>query len=537
MKKIIFSLMAACTVSFSSCSDSFLELSNPSALSPEYFPKTIEDMELIVNALYAQPNSMHMYGFYMMGKHSFICDHTVDMAWSADQVWNQQALHEVSADNENILLLWDGLYKTVNAANTVIEEADRFKGESTPEVTARLSQIRGEGLFWRAWAHQHLVQYWGEGFPCNGDGDKLGVPLRTRTATSIDQVNLMRSTVNEVYEQIRKDYVEAESLLPESWSERPNKPRPTKWTCRSFKGQTELYAGNYGDAAKDLKEVIDKSGKRLADYAEYEKMFNDDQPQFNDESILELNFKEGSSSTGWGNWNGAEGSMHIALIALCYTNPEGKPAASSWSNLCFNDANIDRFGSDPRLKIAALEPGTPVVMNGVETVVSKYILDRKNDDYRGWSVRKYNYLKKSAAETQMTCGVNMYLMRLADVYQMYAEACIKNGDDASAREYLNKVRRRAYNLPVDTPAEIDIKSSGTQLFDDLVEERFKEFCGEGVQHWVDLCRWKRLDKELKDWYPQTLSGTPRYEARDLYYPIPQKELDANASIVQSPAWK
>lgn len=529
--------MAACAISFSSCSDSFLELSNPSALSPEYFPKTIDDMELIVNALYAQPNSMHMYGFYMMGKHSFICDHTVDMAWSADQVWNQQVLHEVSPDNENILLLWDGLYKTVNAANTVLEEAEGFKGERTSAVEARLSQIRGEALFWRGWAHQHLVQYWGEGFPCNGDGDKLGVPLRVRTASSIDQVNLERSSVSEVYAQIIQDYAEAEGLLPDSWSDRANKPRPTKWTCRSFKGQAELYVGNYGQAATDLKEVLDKSGKRLVDYSEYEKMFNDDQPKFNDESILELNFKEGSASSGWGNWNGAEGSMHISVIALCYLGEDGNPAASAWSNLCFNDANIDRFGSDPRLKIAAIEPGTPVIMNGVQTVTTKYMLDRENPTYRGWAVRKYQYLTKSAAETQLTCGINMYLMRLADVYQMYAEASYRNGDEATAREYLNKVRRRAYNLPIDSPSDIDIKSSGTQLFEDLVEERFKEFCGEGVQHWVDVCRWKRLDKELKDWYPVTLSGTPRYDARDLYYPIPQKELDANASIEQSPAWK
>ena len=184
-----------------------------------------------------------------------------------------------------------------------------------------------------------------------------------------------------------------------------------------------------------------------------------------------------------------------------------------------------------------MEPGTPVIMNDVQTVTCKYILDRKNDDYRGWAVRKYQYLKKSAASSQLTCGINMYLMRLADVYQMYAEASLKNGDEATAREYLNKVRRRAYDLPIDSPSDIDLKSSGDQLFNDLVEERFKEFCGEGVQHWVDVCRWKRLDKEIKEWYSVTLSGMPRYDARDLYYPIPQKELDANAAIVQSPAWK
>ena len=43
---------------------------------------------------------------------------------------------------------------------------------------ARLSQMKGEALFWRGWAHQQLVAFFGEGYPCNGDGDKKGVPVR-----------------------------------------------------------------------------------------------------------------------------------------------------------------------------------------------------------------------------------------------------------------------------------------------------------------------------------------------------------------------
>lgn len=46
MKKLVILLAAALT--FNSCSDSFLDLSNPSALSPSVYPKSMADMETIV---------------------------------------------------------------------------------------------------------------------------------------------------------------------------------------------------------------------------------------------------------------------------------------------------------------------------------------------------------------------------------------------------------------------------------------------------------------------------------------------------------
>ena len=111
----------------------------------------------------------------------------------------------------------------------------------------------------------------------------------------------------------------------------------------------------------------------------------------------------------------------------------------------------------------------------------------------------------------LACGINIYLMRLADVYLMYAEACLRSQDETTAKEYINKVRRRAYDKPITLPSDIDIASSGDALWNDLREERFKEFCGEGVQHWCDVCRWKTLKDELEKWYPKTLAGPTVYD--------------------------
>ena len=51
MKKLVILLAAALT--FNSCSDSFLDLSNPSALSPSVYPKSMADMETIVTSVCA----------------------------------------------------------------------------------------------------------------------------------------------------------------------------------------------------------------------------------------------------------------------------------------------------------------------------------------------------------------------------------------------------------------------------------------------------------------------------------------------------
>lgn len=525
MKKIIIILISILT--FNSCSDSFLDLSDPSTLSPNYFPATMSDMESLMTSCYAEVICFELYGKRVMAKHSFIVDHTADMAWTADPYWNQQATNQVSSDNGYVQTLWWGYYKVIQCANMVLAEAEKIdKTSFTEDELNRLSQMRGEAFFWRAWGHLQLVQFWGEGFPCNGDGEKQGVPIRTQVATTSDEMNLKRNTVNEVYTQILSDLSEAEKLLPDHWVNRADFPRPSKYAVKSFIGQVNLFKGDYENAKTYLKDVIDNSGKQLVPFEEYSKMFNETQTEFNSESILEINLKDGSSS-GWGNWSGGEGSMHAFVASLCFINPDGNVEAAGWGNVFFHDANIERFGSDPRLHITALEPGTPVVMNGNSTVTAKY--KDVEDDIKGWSIKKYVPLTYSTYETSCCVGINMYLMRLADVYLMYAEACQASGDEANAREYVNRVRRRAYS----GDSSYDIKSSGDQLRDDIREERFLELCAEGVQHLVDICRWKTMDKEIQKWYSKTRSGVPHYDAKDLYYPIPKKEMEDNPNMTQS----
>jgi len=533
MKKGLIILLCAFTLT--SCSEDFLDISNPTGLSPQYFPRTMADMEQVVTSIYGQMTQVGLFGKRIFAKGTFITDHTVDMAWTADANWNQLATNEITSGNTYVGTLWYGFYKMISCANTVLDNIGKIdRNKFTEEDILRLSQMEGEALFWRGWAHQQLVSIWGEGFPVNGDGNKLGVPIRLTVASSPEKLNISRSTVDDVYAQILADYQAAEKLLPSVWSSSKDYPRPTSFAVKSYIGQLNLYMGKNDVAKTVLKDVIDNSGKELVSFEEYEQMFNEKQTKFNRESILEINLKNGNSGANF--WN-SEGSQYALLAALCFKNAKGATEAAGWGNIFFHDSNIQRFGTDPRLHIVALQPGTSVTMRGVKTEVVRY--KDIEETYKGWSMRKYIPMDACVGDKPYvgnSVGINMYLMRLADVYLMYAEACLTDDED-TAREYINKVRRRAYNLPIDIPSEIDITSSGAALVDDLREERFKEFCGEGIQHWIDVCRWKSLKDEITRWYTKTRSGIPTFDEKDLYYPIPRAEIENNPNMKQSKGYE
>ena len=75
--------------------------------------------------------------------------------------------------------------------------------------------------------------------------------------------------------------------------------------------------------------------------------------------------------------------------------------------------------------------------------------------------------------------------RLAEIYLNYAEAKFELGDEATAREYVNLVRRRpSVNMP-DIPASV----TGEDLRKKIVNERKIELAFED-QRYFDVMRWQ-----------------------------------------------
>jgi hypothetical protein len=150
---------------------------------------------------------------------------------------------------------------------------------------------------------------------------------------------------------------------------------------------------------------------------------------------------------------------------------------------------------------------------------------------------------------QQRTEINSYMLRLADVYLIYAEAVLGNQastTDALALQYFNAVRARA---------GLGAKSSIN--YDDIFNERFLEFAMEG-QAWYDFVRLhyynpaKALDMLSKQdrgsyrVYPNALtnatswkvvSATPAFypvTEANFYIPYPSTELTVAPNLNKPP---
>jgi hypothetical protein len=183
----------------------------------------------------------------------------------------------------------------------------------------------------------------------------------------------------------------------------------------------------------------------------------------------------------------------------------------------------------------------PVVIDG-ETYLS-YNTDGSNS---GYVFRKFvrNYAGQGRSDGDFTWPV----MRLADVYLMYAEAVneVNGGPTVEAIEAVNRVRRRG-NLPDLLP---HMMADKTSFFNAIEQERIVELVGEGHRSF-DLRRWRALERV---WGPP---GSPGVWRRDTHganqqryfqnlteldyqrcyiFRIPPGERDRNDNLTQNTPW-
>jgi starch-binding outer membrane protein, SusD/RagB family len=183
----------------------------------------------------------------------------------------------------------------------------------------------------------------------------------------------------------------------------------------------------------------------------------------------------------------------------------------------------------------------PVTINGVK--LTTYNTDGCNS---GYVFRKFvrNYAGQGRADGDYAWPV----MRLADVYLMYAEATNEvSGPQADAIELVNKIRKRA-----SLPALAATKTTNKQVFFDAIEqERIVELIGEG-QRSFDLRRWRAIEKvwggpggpgvwridtygaNQQRYYQNTSDRT--YQ-QNYIFRIPPSERDRNPNLTQNAPWE
>jgi hypothetical protein len=564
-----------------SCSESFLDVTNTNTLPGNTIPSRMLDVELLVADVYGRLR----YGYldaYPQARIGYSASHNADQAYS-DNNFDAGAQVNFNPNSSDVAEMWSKHYENINKANATLDAIAKIKTNGTvltDDDKTNLLYREGEVRFIRAFNYYYLINFFGETFITSPeDRGKKGVPLIKKVAVELPETKVPRASIGEVWDFIKSDLRAAQVLLDKKTWSGADQARVSIWAVKAFLGKCLVFTQQWDSARVVLKDVIDNSGKTLVPYDVYRDIFVN-KNKFSDESIFELNYNDKQINGGWQNTTDAITYLPIIISPSFITVADDGTESTDcngFCNLMIHDKSLARFGwtdttkqtysrpeyismsndirnnksVDPRLWVSVQQPRLDTIyIDGKPKPISKNkgegIQDVIKERY-GWSFRKFTLTNRgiwSGATSQI--AMNLPWLRMADVYLLYAEAMAKpGGDEVIALEFINKVRRRGYGLPINVAnASIDYKSlndataasSDDHLHNNpLAYERWVELFGEHGSWWFDVCRWKMGQQETQ-YYQRVATGELRWnDNRSYALPIPQTEINGN-SIVQNPGY-
>ena len=472
--------MLGVSLLFTGCSD-FLDSEDNSSISGDSFYQTEEDCRAATAPLYSKVwfhfNDKFYYG---MGDGR---GYNLRAPYS-DYIYPYTDLNE-SGLTGSLVQAWESFYIVVQQANKVINsiKAGKMSEEVKPQYIA-------EARFMRGVAYYYLTMLWGNVI-LNENSDEL-----------VSNPIVAPCPATDVFEFAMRDLEYAAKYLPETSYANG---RVNRYSAFAMLSRVYLtYAGyssnpnsgsrngEYLEMAKKaaLKVMENKQFSLMDDYADLFKIENNN----NSETLFALQWVAKSDVYGESNT--------IQNYFAYGSDVTGTDRA--WGGATVAQPNVvwEYEQGDTRRKATWMAYGDfyPELMSDKGGLQMEYSETQLN-------CKKYvcGSSKDNASITYGSTPINTYMIRLAEVYLNYAEACfgtdltltaIKTGDiesdskvtatlgtnavctDAKALECYNAIRQRAGLAPA--------KKQFT--FDDLRRERRLEFCLEG-QYWYDMTRW------------------------------------------------
>jgi starch-binding outer membrane protein, SusD/RagB family len=381
---------------------------------------------------------------------------------------------------------WRSFFIVVAQSNITISNINKYAGDGVSPGIKRMAIA--EARFMRALAYRFLVMNWG------------AVPIIENNADRLFDTTITRNTVKSVWKFITKEMKELSADLPET----PLRTgRLTKWAAEGMLARFYLNrAGVEANGAGPRNQSFLDSAKYYADRVitnskyslqkNYADLFLYPYDN-NTESIFSLQWV--FSPGAWGTQNSTPAYLGYSSDIANGDGWGGDKGATFWmlkqyEGLVANtrDDTIKGRTLDQRLKATFMLPGYyyPEITQVTGGVKTKLTFPNNTGDVSYASIKKYVTGKAEDVggnAAQQYYGNDTYMMRLAEMYLIYAEATLGNSastNDAKALLYFNKVHTRAGlpefgTLPTPQPLTLDI----------ILKERFVEFAMEGMG-WYDL---------------------------------------------------
>lgn len=446
--------------------------------------------------------------------------------------------------------LWTNAWYAIRKANLGIANLGNLVSATEEERNL----IEGQLYFFRAWFHFMVMEWWG------------GMPYVDTVFAADENPTLPRLTWQECAEKCVADFDHAAALLPIDWDDTTagkttlgkNNMRINKIMCLAYKGKTLLWAGSPlmnwasggskeynaelckrgAEALGEALQLTESTGRyELADMSEYNDIFllHNSNGTLNGvkEAIFQENLIDYDSRWRWNMINdfrpqSIESSGIKCYPTANYVNYFGMQNGYPIEDMTKADAESGYDPTypwknrDPRFYKVIMFDGVKFKSTGgASGTVELFTNGRESEEANANKGCFTGYMNMKLCP-QLMNTVDGYkennimilnLMRLADVYLMYAEAAaVGYGSpqgkattySLTAEEAINKVRDRA------GVAHVLDKFLGntTDFLSEVRRERAVELAFEGFR-FMDLRRWMLLTQS-----PYTLKTKIEFDRAD-----------------------
>ena len=407
----------------------------------------------------------------------------------SDQFLKQTlVIPETNGDN-----MWISHYKSIVNLNGVLKSVADGRMNGTQED---IDKLVGQVKFLRAFDYFILVRLFG------------GIPLYTEASGSPIENPLPRASLEEVYDQIISDLLEAKKFLPVVWPS-GQEARMKKYAAQAL--LTKVYLTRATAPLNQTEYYVQARAEALS-------IINaSENPPRLVQDVHDVFKTENKYSTEM-IWSFNSSDIDDAISAKIY----GPGEMRGWDD---HPASV---------KMATEWPDQPRKEAYLRTEI---IRDGEVLPYQSWStqspaIKKWSlpYVTQEEFDTFRNYN-NFPVLRYPDVLLMFAEADnrVSGGPTSAAVDAVNQVIDRA-NGWVDNPdyPRVTAAMSMNEFEEAVLLERHFELCFE-YDRLFDLYRKRILDRESPLWIEN-------FSEDDYLWPIPQNDLMQNPLLTQNPGY-
>lgn len=466
-RHILYLSILLLSISISSCDD-FLEEVNPNTITDVSFWETEDDFTKGLIATYSSLQSGSVMGSDNATTGHVKSDLVTPNPWGSAQLEIHN--YNVSNVNSTVVSKWHQSYTGIFRANQVLEYLKEAKLSESFKVSieAEARFLRGIYYFWLA-----------------SNYNKGSIIIHTSVPKTMEDYYKPLSSKEDVYALIIEDLKFAQDNLPRT---RPNAQlgRATWGAATAKLGKLYLYEGMYGEALAEFKKIIDSGIYSLTP----EISWNFDlEHEWNSESIFEVNYTLATNPV-------QSNSRAVNIAPQEAGGSRSIEAAYNFIELCKKDP-IDP--ADPRNagKIYSIRAHATICFKGDNQIfyqrpTSAYPFIVNQEAH----IKKFQNWTWANERSDGRSGINEKVIRLADVYLMYAETVLKtSGDITEAIKYVNLIRKRSGVLQLNE-AGFDVNSLMTHIM--RVERPLELFAEGHMIRWQDIKRWGIVKQVLEE---------------------------------------